>query len=166
MTRWTRFQVLALASAIGAFALMVAGGLVAETGSGLGCPDWPLCHGTLVPNFGDVATAIEWTHRVIAESVGLLVLVTMVFAWRDRRDDRRILFAATATFVLVVVQAALGGIVVLSGLVAALIVVHLAVASAFFALAVTTSILAFVVPPAPAASRPAKAVAGNEASGH
>ncbi len=166
MTKWTRFKVLALASAIGAFALMVAGGLVAETGSGLGCPDWPLCNGQVVPSFADWHTAIEWTHRVVAESVGLLVLVTTVFAWLDRRDDRRILFAATTTFILVVVQATLGGIVVLSALNWALIVVHLSVGSAFFAMAVTTALLAFVLPPREPVSAPEASVPEPQASGH
>lgn len=149
--RWTRFQVFALASTVGAFALMVAGGFVTQTGSGMGCPDWPLCHGSVIPDFSDRATAIEWTHRTIAESVGILVLVMAILAWRDRRDERRILLAATATFVLVVVQAALGGAVVLSELSnPGLIVLHLSVGSAFFAMAVTTAILAFVLPrPAP-----------------
>jgi cytochrome c oxidase assembly protein subunit 15 len=164
MSRWTRFQVLALASAVGAFALMVAGGLVTQTDSGRGCPDWPLCHGQVIPDFGDPATAIEWTHRTIAVSVGLIVLAMTVFAWRDRRDERRILFSATATVALVVVQASLGGAVVLSNLNTSLVVVHLSVASAFFAMAVTTAILAFVLPPSARAGQPATAPARPDAA--
>ncbi len=165
MTKWTRFQILALASAVGAFALMVAGGLVAETSSGEGCQGWPLCSGTVLPDLGNGTNVIEWTHRVVAESVGLLVLVTTVSAWWDRRDDRRILAASTLTFILVVVQAALGGAVVLSELNWALIVVHLSVGSAFFAMAVTTAILAFVIPPRAPAIQPGEPSPAPGASG-
>src|SRR5205809_4555250 len=102
--RWDRFQVLTIASTAGAFALTVAGGFVTQTGSGLGCPDWPLCHGQVVPDFSDSNTAIEWTHRTVAAIVGLLVLVTTLFAWRNRRGERRILRASTLSLVLVVVR--------------------------------------------------------------
>ncbi len=147
--RWTRFQIIAFASLVGAFALMVAGGFVTQTGAGLGCPDWPLCGGNLVPDWGDSLMVTEWTHRTVAAVVGVLVLLTAAFAWKDRRDERRILFPATMSLVLVIVQAALGGAVVLSDLNWVLVVVHLAFAAAFFAMAVATAILAFVLPPRP-----------------
>ncbi len=158
---WTRFQILAFASAIGAFALVVAGGFVTQTESGLGCPDWPLCGGNIVPDWGNPTMVVEWTHRTVAAVVGLLILAMTISAWRDRRDERRILFAATMSFVLVVIQASLGGAVVLSDLNAALVVVHLSFAAAFFAMTVATAVLAFVLPPpkpteAPEPSVPAK----------
>jgi len=147
---WTRLQVLAVASMVGAFALVIAGGFVTQTGSGLGCPDWPLCHGQLVPDFSDPSTAIEWTHRTVAAIVGVLVLTTAVFAWRDRRDERRIVYAAMIALVFVVIQAVIGGATVLLELNPILVVAHLAVASMFFAFAVATAILAFLLPkPAP-----------------
>ena len=145
--RWTRFQILSLASALGAFALVVAGGFVTQTNSGLGCPDWPLCGGSIVPDWGNPTMVTEWTHRTVAAVVGILVLLTTIFAWRDRRDERRILFAASMSFILVAIQAALGGAVVLSALNPGLIVVHLSFAAAFFAMTVATAILAFVLPP-------------------
>src|SRR2546422_8997448 len=114
--RWDRFQIFAMASALGAFVLMVAGGFVTHTGSGLGCPDWPLCQGRIVPDFSDSSTAIEWTHRTVASIVGILVLLTTFFAWRDRRGEKRILWAAFLSFILVVIQGALGGAGVLSEL--------------------------------------------------
>ena len=53
------------------------GGVVRITESGLGCPDWPLCHGRIIPPF-DAATLIEYSHRLMASVVGLLVLATLV----------------------------------------------------------------------------------------
>lgn len=141
-----RLEWFALASALGAFALTIAGGFVTQTGSGLGCPDWPLCHGQLIPDLRDPTTAIEWTHRTLAAIVGVLVLLTTVFAWRDRRDERRIVFASTMTFILVLLQAILGGATVLSELNPYFVVAHLAFASAFFAMAVATALLVFVLP--------------------
>ncbi|TLZ71988.1 MAG: hypothetical protein E6K10_03570 [Methanobacteriota archaeon] len=128
-----RFQILALASAVGAFALTVAGGF-------------------LVPDFSDSNTAIEWTHRTVAAIVGLLVLVTTLFAWRKRRGVCRILRASTLSLVLVIVQAALGGAVVVSNLNPFLVVAHVSIAAAFFATAVATALLAFVLPPTATAS--------------
>ena len=141
-----RLEWFALASALGAFALTIAGGFVTQTGSGLGCPDWPLCHGQLIPDLRDPTTAIEWTHRTVAAIVGVLVLLTAVFAWRDRRDEQRIVYPATMALVLVLVQAILGGATVLSELNPSLVVAHLAFASAFFAMAVATALLVFVLP--------------------
>jgi heme a synthase len=160
--RWDRFQILALASAVGGFALMVAGGVVTHTYSGMGCPDWPLCQGRVVPDFSDPATAIEWTHRTVAAVVGVLVVITTFFAWRDRRAERRILWTATVSFLLVVVQAVLGGAVVLSGVSnRPLVVAHLSTGAVFFAMTVATAILAFVLPsPARAGVPPAEEAPG------
>ena len=141
-----RLEWFALASALGAFALTIAGGFVTQTGSGLGCPDWPLCYGQLIPDFRDPTTAIEWTHRTLAAIVGVLVLLTTVFAWRDRRDEQRIVYPATMALVLVLVQAILGGATVLSELNPFLVVAHLGFAAAFFALSIITAVFVFSFP--------------------
>lgn len=53
--------------------LIVLGALVRAHGAGLACPDWPLCFGQAVPEF-DLKVAFEWSHRVLAGSIGLLFL--------------------------------------------------------------------------------------------
>ena len=61
---------LAVFAALLTFVLIVAGGLVTNTDSGLACPDWPLCYGSAVPEMvGGVA--VEHTHRLLATAVGL-----------------------------------------------------------------------------------------------
>ena len=76
---------LIIASSIAVFCLITLGGIVRITGSGLGCPDWPLCHGKLIPPF-EFHTLIEYTHRLVASSTGLIVLATAVTAaWNQRK---------------------------------------------------------------------------------
>src|SRR5437764_9978581 len=59
--------------------LIVAGGVVTNTDSGLACPDWPTCYGSLVPRMvGNVA--VEHTHRLIATAVGLLTVALVILS--------------------------------------------------------------------------------------
>src|SRR4051812_5818685 len=68
MPTWIRR--LAAFAALLTVVLIVAGGLVTNTDSGLACPDWPLCYGSAVPKMvGGVA--VEHTHRLLATAVGL-----------------------------------------------------------------------------------------------
>ena len=53
---------MALAAAVAQISL---GGIVRITDSGLGCPDWPLCHGKLLPPL-ELHTLIEYSHRLSA----------------------------------------------------------------------------------------------------
>ena len=61
--------------------LIGAGGVVTNTDSGLACPDWPTCYGSLVPKMtGNVA--VEHTHRLIATAVGLLTVALVILSLR------------------------------------------------------------------------------------
>ena len=64
---------LGLAATLLTFALIVVGSVVRTTGSGLACPDWPLCQGRLIPPF-QFNVMIEWTHRLLALLVSLVLL--------------------------------------------------------------------------------------------
>jgi protoheme IX farnesyltransferase len=130
----TRFAKLAIAAAVATFALIAAGGLVRATDSGLGCPDWPLCFGDWIPP-ADLNAWIEHTHRLIAAVfVGPLVgAVGLITVFTDRRRDRPLLWAAVVAGVLVIVQSIIGGAVVLQGLAAELVTIHLGMALTVFA---------------------------------
>src|SRR4051795_5626058 len=92
--------------------LIVLGGVVRITGSGMGCGDhWPLCDGEWFPPL-DLPTLIEIGHRWAAALVSLVVLATAGVAWLRHRSDRSLLYPATLAAVLLVVQVLLGAVTV------------------------------------------------------
>ena len=133
------FRVLALASSVAALAQVTLGGVVRVTGSGLGCPDWPLCHGQLIPPF-EFATLVEYTHRLSASALGVLVLATLVLAWVFLRNNRWALWPSAIGMVLVIVAAALGGATVLTELSWWVRLIHLAVAEGVVAAMVVATV--------------------------
>ena len=97
------------------------------TGSGLGCPDWPLCHGGLIPPL-EITAIFEYAHRVVGATVSLLMVVTVAAAWMWHRAERPIALPASSVPVLLAVEIVLGGVVVLLELPPVVVVVHLAIA--------------------------------------
>jgi len=132
-----RFAKLAVAASIATYLLIVVGGLVRATDSGLGCPDWPLCFGEWTPP-PELHAWIEHSHRLVAAvAVGPLVgAVALITVFTRRRNDRPLLIAAIVAGVLVVLQALLGGQVVIQQLRAELVVAHLAMALTVLALTI------------------------------
>ena len=96
------------------------------TESGLGCgDDWPLCSGQWLPPLESKAI-IEYAHRVAASFlVGPLVAATFIGAWLRYRREPWILWPATAAIVLVIVQAGIGGVTVVTELSAHVVLTHL-----------------------------------------
>ncbi len=109
-------------TALATFILLVAGGLVTSTDSGLAVPDWPLSYGTLLPPMvGGIR--YEHTHRVIAGLVALMIaaLAMWLRVREPRRWVRRLGYGALAA---VLTQAVLGGLTVLFLLPPAISVAH------------------------------------------
>ncbi len=132
----TRFQKLAAATVVTAILLVTIGVIVRATGSGLGCPDWPLCHGQLIPALGDYQAWLEWIHRTVAVIIGFEVLGLAILALVDHRD-RRVLVGATVVAVLLVgFQAWLGKETVRLGNSGESVTAHLASAMALVGLLV------------------------------
>jgi heme A synthase len=139
MSRMSRvgFPLLASATALVAWALVAVGGVVRVTESGLGCPDWPLCHGGLPPDRKQ--PLIESSHRVVAALVTLLVVAAAVWAWRRYRPRSDIFWPAVAAAVLVPFQALLGAVVVWLELPSWIVGVHFVVGMLFLATTVATA---------------------------
>ncbi|HVM41791.1 MAG TPA: COX15/CtaA family protein, partial [Acidimicrobiia bacterium] len=140
-----------IASIVVTFVLVTAGGLVRATESGLGCPDWPRCHGRLIPP-DDFHARIEFSHRFIASIVIALTIVIAVLAWRHARHRPEIFRPAVATVPLVFAQALLGALVVALELHAESVVAHLLLAMTLGA--ILLFLLVNLVTPPPSESDP------------
>ena len=131
------FRALLIASAVAIFMVATLGGVVRVTDSGLGCPDWPLCHGKLIPPL-EFHALIEYTHRLaVSFATPLLILAAAVAWWRYKRFPR-ILVPLTLAVALLAVEVVLGGITVLAELPPTIVTIHLAIAEAIFGLLLLT----------------------------
>lgn len=104
----TRFQKLAALTLGTAILLVTVGVIVRATDSGLGCPDWPLCYGQVLPPLDDPKAWAEWIHRGIAAIIGFQIVGLAILAVRDHRDRPSLLWPSLAAVVLVGFQAWLG----------------------------------------------------------
>jgi heme A synthase len=138
----TRYQLLAVTTVVLTLVLIAVGALVRTTGSGLGCPDWPLCHGRLVPPLERTAI-IEYSHRTLAAIVGLLIVATSAATLRARTRDLAARTLAVAVLPLLGIQAYLGKVTVERELPAEVVAVHLGTALAL--VGVLAVIAAFAV---------------------
>ncbi len=130
-------QILAYGSALSTYVLIVIGGYVVFSGSGIACgssgPDsWPLCNGQVIPTLSG-PVLVEWTHRLFTLVVGLFVLGTTIIAWTRYRQEKRILQFSTISFLVLLGQILLGMMTVKTDLDPLVSTAHLAVASALLA---------------------------------
>ncbi|HEX6149668.1 COX15/CtaA family protein [Nocardioides sp.] len=116
--------------------LVVTGGAVRLTASGLGCPTWPRCteesftpHGAL-----DMHSAIEFGNRLLTFVLAAIAILTFIAAWQTRRRDLRVL--AFVLGVGIPAQAVIGGLTVLTDLNPWVVSFHLLCSLAIIGLAV------------------------------
>ena len=126
------FRRLALVTAALVYLLIVVGAVVRVTESGLGCPDWPLCYGGMLPPPEQTAV-IEFTQRLIAGIAGLFILLKAVVAWRYYRRFAWVARPALFAAAMVPVQYLLGASVVATELAPAAVAIHLGTALLIFA---------------------------------
>jgi len=136
-----RFAVLTAAATL---CLIVAGGLVTSTESGLSVPDWPTTYGQNMFTFplsrmvGGIR--FEHSHRLIAATVGMLTVVLAL--WLARREERRwVRRLGYCALAAVVAQGVLGGLTVLFFLPTAVSVAHACLAQTFFCLVVSIAVV-------------------------
>jgi cytochrome c oxidase assembly protein subunit 15 len=140
------------------FGLIVVGSVVRTTDSGLACPDWPLCHGRLIPPF-EFNVLIEWAHRLLALCVGLLLFATAGTVLASRETRAALGGLAALGVALYFTQALLGALTVWRLLDPAVVSGHLAVGLLLFSTLVLTALVAHAAAragesPAAAPARP------------
>jgi heme a synthase len=141
------------------FLVILAGGLVRMTQSGMGCPDWPKCFGSWVPpvsvtqlpsnykelyafkyvdtSFNPYHTWIEYINRLLGALLGLLLVIQFLWSLRFWLDDRKMVWLCLATLLLTGFQGWLGSKVVEANLEVIKVTTHTLVALLIAALSVT-----------------------------
>jgi cytochrome c oxidase assembly protein subunit 15 len=116
--------------------IVLTGGAVRLTGSGLGCPTWPRCHGGSFTPHGalDVHSAIEFGNRTLTFVLTAVAIATLVSAWQSGRSELRILAIWLA--LSIPAQAVLGGVTVLTDLNPWVVSFHLLFSMAIISLTV------------------------------
>jgi cytochrome c oxidase assembly protein subunit 15 len=138
----TLFRGLTLASFLACYVTIIVGGTVIASGSGLGCPSWPLCGSELWPASFSGAAAVEFSHRLAAFILAVLVAATALAAFLTERPRPALQRLAYSSLAVVVLEAVLGGVVVDSSLTVAIVLVHFAIATVLFALLLLLAALA------------------------
>jgi heme A synthase len=155
LSRFRRLVTLTIAATL---VLILIGGIVRVSDSGLGCgPEgsgthgWPLCEGGVLPA-ASAESVIEYSHRIAATVVAVLIAVLALRAFRRLRSHRLLVRGSVAAGVLVLVQAALGGLTVEQGLEDELVAAHLGLAMLLLAVLLILRRGAETSPAPPAAS--------------
>jgi heme A synthase len=124
-----RFGRFSLFAAAYTYLLVLFGGIVRITQSGMGCgDDWPKCHGQWIPEF-TLPTLIEYTHRLLGVTIGLVAIGLAAYAYRNRRHARfggrgGLAFPAYLALAGIVVQGLLGATTVRLELSTAVTAIH------------------------------------------
>ncbi len=145
------FRALCLWTIGAVYFLILVGGIVRASGSGMGCPDWPKCFGRWIPPtaeselpadyqeryaergyrdqpFNAVKTWTEYLNRLVGVAIGFLILLTMLASLRYWSTDRVVVGCSVAAFVLVAFQGWLGSVVVSTNLHPVIVTVHMMLA--------------------------------------
>jgi cytochrome c oxidase assembly protein subunit 15 len=113
-----RVRRLAVASLIGQTLLVVTGGAVRLTASGLGCPTWPRCTETSLVNTPEMGIHgfIEFGNRLLTFALAAVAALMLVYLWNLRKERRDLFLLALGLLASIPAQAVIGGITVLTNL--------------------------------------------------
>ena len=133
-------QYLALTTLVVLYSLMFIGGYISASGLGLTCPEWPQCPNGFMPS---AEYFVEWTHRLVAATVGVLVISTMVASIIHKNSDLKIKITSSLATGLVITQIVLGALVIDLKLHAVLVSIHLGIGIFLFSMVLLTTLFAF-----------------------
>jgi cytochrome c oxidase assembly protein subunit 15 len=135
-------RIFAYGSVISTYILIVIGGYVTTSNSGLGCGEsWPLCKGAVFPSLNNPEVVIELTHRLFNSVVGVFILGMAIVAWTRYRTAGNVVLLSTTSLVALIAQVLLGMVTVTTSLNPVVSDAHLALASAVLAVVVANAIM-------------------------
>ncbi|WP_408010849.1 COX15/CtaA family protein [Pseudalkalibacillus sp. A8] len=106
----------AILTSFGMLLVLLMGAIVTTTGSGEGCGNsWPLCYGEVLPSQPKVETMIEYSHRIVSATLGLMVVILAVWAWIKFSQVREVKWLAFLSVFFIVFQGLLGAAAVVWG---------------------------------------------------
>ena len=129
---------------------MFIGGYISAAGLGLTCPEWPLCPNGIMPS---EEYLIEWIHRTIAATTGVLIIATMIASLINKNADLKIKITSSLATALVITQITLGALVIDTKLHAVLVAIHLGIGIWLFAMVLLTVLFAFRLSKIPTTSK-------------
>ena len=108
---------------------MILGIVVRYSKSSLGCPDFPLCFGSVFPPSFEAKILLHYTHRLFALGIFILTFWRMVKNYRHGSEQKRReqKLVSTVTFLLIITQATIGSLIVLTQMFYPLLILHGAV---------------------------------------
>ena len=144
---------------LGVILQVTLGGVVRVTGSGDGCPDWPMCFGRFFPPLDQVTidllydgprsttpkvhnVVLEYSHRSVGTLLGLAIIAAVFRVWKKHRANRIVAWLATAELGMIFIVGMLGGLVVWNDLDPAIRTVHLFLAEIVAFLTILTLVAA------------------------
>jgi cytochrome c oxidase assembly protein subunit 15 len=116
--------------------IIVTGGAVRLTGSGLGCPDWPTCTQNRLVAEWDYHQMVEFVNRTVTGAVSIAVILAVLGAWVRVPRRRDLVVLACGLVLGVIGQIVLGGITVLFDLAPSLVASHFLLSLAILAVAI------------------------------
>lgn len=146
------YKKFAIITIVAVYILILVGGIVRATGSGMGCPDWPKCFGTWIPptnvdqlpgnyqeifgeklkgevEFSAIKTWTEYVNRLMGVLIGLFIFITLILSFKEYRGRKTgVIRYSLIAFILVGAQGFLGSIVVSTELHPGLVTVHMLLA--------------------------------------
>ena len=137
-----------IAGAAFAFLLVAWGAIVRINGAGMTCPDWPKCRGVWFPAL-DPQVVYEFSHRVGAGVLTLIVIATFAAAWAAREEAPSALRAAWVAVGMIVLQIVAGAVTIFRGNDPPSVAIHLVVGFATFATLLCVAVLAHLAPTRP-----------------
>ncbi len=131
---------------IGMLLILLGGALVTKTESGMGCGrSWPLCNGQLIPEEVTSELIIELAHRVVSGSVGIMLIILSIMAWRAIGHIRETKFLVITSLLFLILQGLIGAAAVIWGQSDFILAAHFGISLVSFSTVFLLTLLIFEV---------------------